>query len=107
MTSAEIVRAAEEALRRASAPICYLHRDGTAAPFAVVLSIEVFNAMGDPPDPASLDFANHGHIEADDPADDEVDEAVVRLRGRLYGVALNRTGGRERVDVTELDDDAA
>lgn len=81
--SRQIIEAGEEALRRASAPICYLHRDGTQGPFAVVVEIEMFGVMAEAfrevwPDG---DLMNHGHIEGDEDFLDAIPEtAKERLR---------------------------
>jgi len=64
-----IVWAARSALYRASAPICYLHRDGNAPPFAVVVEAEYWQQlMGMIPEGTEITelVMNHGHVEGDE-----------------------------------------
>lgn len=79
MTAREIVEAGEEALRRANAPICYLHKTGKDKAFAAVVTIECLQDMimlfGDQYETEAYDlFNNHGHIEGDE--DDERDTEI-------------------------------
>lgn len=72
MTEArDIIAAAETALHRASAPICYLHRDGHSAAFAVVIETDHLHRLEAlVPDYRAGDAQDlmmyHGHIEGDE-----------------------------------------
>ena len=69
MNSRDIIAAADEALRRASAPICYLHRDERQGPYAAVITIECLREITDmlPPEGKVAELMmNHGHIEGDE-----------------------------------------
>lgn len=68
-SSEQIIEAADAALRRASAPICYLHRDGEQPAFAVVVGIGQWQAIMAmiPEGDAITDLVmNHGHVEGDE-----------------------------------------
>ena len=66
-----IIEVAQEALDRASAPICYLHRDGSSPAFAVVVESEHWRKLLAliPADEEEMYVGlimNHGHIEGDE-----------------------------------------
>lgn len=66
----EIVAAADDALRRAGAPICYLHRGGESPAFALVVETEHWQKIMAmiPEGEAITDLVmNHGHVEGDEP----------------------------------------
>lgn len=66
-----IIRAAEMALERANAPICYLHRDGESPAFAAVMTIERLTALEDGTLPRTdEEMMNHGHVEGDEDDDE-------------------------------------
>ena len=75
----QIVRMAERALHRASAPICYLHRTGQDGPFAAIITAgadgwlaKIEDLVPDEKDDELTDIMmNHGHVEGDE--DDELD----------------------------------
>lgn len=64
-----IIDVAQEALDRASAPICYLHRSGDEPAFALVVEIEHWQKIMAlvPEGKAITDLVmNHGHVEGDE-----------------------------------------
>jgi hypothetical protein len=63
-----IIQAADRALYRANAPICYLHRDGESPAFAVVVEIEHWQKIMElvPEGEAITNLVMyHGHIEGE------------------------------------------
>ena len=68
-SSGHIVDVAQEALDRANAPICYLHRTGEEPAFAVVVEIghwQTITAMIPEGEAITELVMHHGHIEGDE-----------------------------------------
>lgn len=73
MRSEEIVEAVQDALRRASAPICYVHEDGTKGAFAAIIETPLLRRIVDMiPEEREGELTdvvmNHGHVEGDEDA---------------------------------------
>ncbi len=83
MTTDEIIAAADEALRRASAPICYLHRTEKEGAFAVVMEISHLHkieALIDSDLDAEITelVMSHGHVGGDEEGAYITDKMVKR-----------------------------